>query len=172
MWQDFCAVLRLWGMRKIASKSFLPDATDESWMWDSAGVPHFHYLPSRLQYHPQMDPLPGQNRKCCGSHPGYRTGPQTESRYSTARTIFYGSVKQQQYVSSCSEVHYKKTPRRPIKALAGSLFVTGSSTGDYALSLSRRATRRILPFTVLGSSVINSTIRGYLYGAVWVFTYS
>ena len=37
---------------------------------------------------------------------------------------------------------------------------------NQALSLSRRATRRILPLTVLGSSVINSTMRGYLYGAV------
>ena len=44
--------------------------------------------------------------------------------------------------------------------------------GYQAFSLSLKATRRILPFTVLGSSVINSTIRGYLYGAVWVFTYS
>lgn len=31
--------------------------------------------------------------------------------------------------------------------------------------------RMILPLMVLGSSVRNSTMRGYLYGAVWVLTY-
>ena len=30
--------------------------------------------------------------------------------------------------------------------------------------------RWILPLTVLGSSSLNSTIRGYLYGAVWLLT--